>query len=481
MKEQPLFKWAVFKWVGRVLALGLVPYILVQNRAPTSTLAWIWAVVGLPWIGPLAFFIFGGDRMVRKRVREVAKVHGRRVGREAEFSAEARAMCHGLTTEDRAVAQLLARVNETPASSAEGIRLLVDAHRFYPALHEAIRQARDHVHVEFFIYQADRHGEALLREMVAAQQRGVEVRVLLDQGGCQMLAASFFDPLVEAGGKFGWFRSINPLRNRWSFNLKNHRKLQIIDGEVAFVGGMNLGGEYMGESPQYGEWRDVQAELRGEVAAELQRVFVEDWFYATEERLEGARYFPRSGRAPHRLVQVVSDGPDIPEDRIQMSVVALLNAARERAWLTAGYFVPHEPLLTALQLAAARGVDVRLLVSEKSDHPYLVQCGRSFYEALLHYGVRVFEYERGINHAKVGVFDGKWMMIGSANFDIRSMRLNFELNVVVHDPENATELERVLRDDYDKDSKEIVLDEWKRRPRMQRFLESAFRPLAPLL
>jgi cardiolipin synthase A/B len=164
-----------------------------------------------------------------------------------------------------------------------------------------------------------------------------------------------------------------------------------------------------------------------------------------------------------------------------MSLVNLLNSARHRIWLTAGYFVPKEPLLTALELAAMRGVEVRLLVSEKSDHPLLINVGRSYYEELLHFGVKIFEYEKGINHAKVTLIDDQWLMIGSANFDIRSMRLNFELNVLVRDPERAAELEAILRQDFDHDSHPIDLAEFLKRPWRQRFKESLLRPLAPLL
>jgi len=164
-----------------------------------------------------------------------------------------------------------------------------------------------------------------------------------------------------------------------------------------------------------------------------------------------------------------------------MSLVWMLQSARRRVWLTAGYFIPNEPLLTALKIAGARGIDVRLLVSAKCDHPNLVRIGRSFYEELLEFGVRIFEYECGVNHAKAALVDDLWLMIGSANFDVRSMRLNFELNVLIRDPVCAAELEATLRQDIERDSKEIMLDEFRQRPFMQRFVESALRPLSPLM
>jgi len=181
------------------------------------------------------------------------------------------------------------------------------------------------------------------------------------------------------------------------------------------------------------------------------------------------------------VVQPMPDGPDNGDDPIQMSIVLMLNSARQRVWLTAGYFAPKEPLLTALQLAARRGVDVRLMVSEKSDHPMLVNVGRSYYEELLRFGVKIYEYEAGISHAKVVLVDEEWLMVGSANFDVRSMRLNFELNALVRDRERAAELERMLRHDFECGSHRIEEEEFLARSGTQRFKESLLRPLAPLL
>ena len=477
-------KWRPLRWLARLISFGLVPYILLQNRPPTSTLAWLWTVVGLPWIGPLIFLVFGGDRVSRRHLRKVQQLEKDEGEKAAEKSrpADTEELVRGLDKLDQQISALLERVSESPTSSAGAVRLLIDGGRFFPALLEAIEKARHHAHIQFFIFRHDEWGGKIRDALIAAAQRGVEVRLLCDSGGCAGVPACFFDPLIDTGGKFSWFRSVAPMRNRWTFHLKNHRKLQVIDGAVAFVGGMNVGDEYAGGDEHYGDWRDAQVELRGAAVVPLQRVFAADWFFATDEELTSDDYYEdRSGIEPRHVVHVLADGPDIPEDRIQLAMVALLNAAQKRAWLTTGYFVPNEPLISALQLCASRGVDVRLIISEKSDHPYLVQIGRSYYEALLKYGVRIFEYGKGINHAKVATIDGQWMMVGSANFDIRSMRLNFELNVAVHDPERTAELERVLRDDTEKDSIEIDLEEFRQRPFKQRALESLFRPLAPLL
>lgn len=467
--------------LGYLLTWGIIPHIFLRNKAPVSTLAWIWAVILFPYIGPLFYFVFGTERIEREKLRTRREMAASGVRMERYLTDFTRALLDELPAAERDAVQLLSSINELAVSSVESTRLLVGGDQFYSALCQRIDEAQAHVHVEFFIWRNDARGRELLDHLVAAARRGVEVRVLVDQMGSFGLRRSFFGPLCKAGGKFAWFRTAHPLRNRWTFHLRNHRKLQIIDSQIAFVGGMNMGREYAGEDPKIGPWRDIQIELTGGVAKRLQMAFADDWFFATEEKLLDKRYYPQPHTPQRYLVQSMPDGPDSPDDPIQMSMVYMLNTAQHRVWLTAGYFVPKEPLLTALELAAARGVDVRLLISEKSDHPLLINVGRSYYEELLRFGVKIYEYEKGVNHAKVTLIDDKWLMVGSANFDIRSMRLNFELNVAIRELKRAAELEAVLANDFDLDSRPIVLEEFLKRPFSQRLTESLLRPLAPLL
>ena len=221
-------------------------------------------------------------------------------------------------------------------------------------------------------------------------------------------------------------------------------------------------------------------QLRGNVTAGLQDVFANDWYFASDEKIIEPEYYQRQGRGGTYLAQVITGGPDLPQEPMPKSIVLLLHAATKRVWLTTGYFVPDTLPFSALQICAARGIDVRLLVSEKSDHPVLVRIGRSFYEELLTSGVRIFEYSKGMNHGKVMAIDGEWLIVGSANFDNRSMRLNFELNVLTKDAERTAELEGVLLG-YFEESNEIRLADMEERPFHQRMTEAALRPFAPLL
>ena len=472
--------WSIV-WIGYLLTWATIPHILLRNKPPASTLAWIWAVILFPYGGAIFYFIFGTDRLVRQKLRatrEMDKAGGRE---ERRVSVDTATAVEHLAESERQRVDLLSRINEYAISCAEETRLLLDGGEFFAALAQRIDEARHHVHIEFYIWQDDARANAMLDRLVAAAQRGVEVRLLVDPVGSFGLRRSHFARLTEAGGKFAWFRTAHPLRNRWTFTLRNHRKLQIIDSRYCFVGGMNMGREYAGEDPKVGPWRDLQVEITGAAARKFQMIFADDWFFATQEKLVARKYYPPPECTQKLLVQPMTDGPDGPDDPIQLSIVAMLNSARHRVWLTAGYFGPVEPLLSALQLAASRGVDVRMLVAGKSDHPFLVNVGRSYYEELLRYGVKIYEYEAGINHAKVALVDEEWLMVGSANLDVRSMRLNFELNALVRDPATAADLERVLSRDFEQGSRHIVAEEFARRPRWDRFKESLVRPLAPLI
>jgi cardiolipin synthase A/B len=446
----------------------MIPWILLARKRPISTLAWIWAVMLFPFVGPIAYLLFGVDRITRarRRIHEtfLSGLHGEEVS---------------LPKREARLFRVLAGLCEYPSTTARNVEILPNATAFYPALQKAIEGAQHHIHIIFFIWESDYYGERFRDLLIAAARRGVAVRLLLDRVGSQKTREEFFRPLVEAGGKFAWFRTINPLRRHFSLHLRNHRKLQIIDGQCAFIGGMNMGRDNMGENPELGHWRDVQIKLGGNVIRPLQHVFAEDWFFATDERISGDEYFPPEEEASPHAAQVIIGGPDLECETMAESFIALLNHATRRAWIATGYFAPDERLLSALRLAALRGADVRLLITQKSDHPYLAGIAQSYYETLLCAGVRIFEYTEGINHAKTMLLDEDLLMVGSANCDDRSMRLNFELNILIRSQAAAARLEEEFFEDF-RASEELALEKFRQRPFRRKLLEALVRPLAPM-
>lgn len=460
-----------------------IPHLLLLKKRPTATLAWLWAILFIPCLGALAYFLIGTDRLKRRRLKRrnlfSARSSRQRIP-DATTDDATTALLAELPRRDRQFLQLLSRINQLPVSSASQLRILRDSVEFYPALSARIRDAKHHIHLEFYVWQMDDTGEHFLQLLAAAARRGIRVRLLLDRVGSRGLTDDGLADFRKAGGHFAWFQSLDLKRNVVALNLRNHRKLQVIDGTVAFVGGMNIGREYEGLDAGLGHWHDAQMEVVGPVACELQEVFADDWFFASGEKIAEADYFPRwSGRVRSPL-HVVLGGPDRRNEPISKSIVSLLNDASDRVWIATGYFVPDDVLLSALELAASRGVDVRLLISEKNDHPWLVSVGRSYYDELLAAGVRLFEYSAGVNHAKVALMDDRWIMVGSANLDYRSMRLNFELNLLVHSPAQNAVLAAILEHDF-ACSQEIRQAVFGRRPFRQKLLEAALRPLSPML
>jgi cardiolipin synthase len=374
----------------------------------------------------------------------------------------------------------LSTIIQLPGTTASGLQILRKGRPYYDSLQDAIRNARHSIEFQSYIWRDDEVGREFLQLLIEAVQRGVVVRVLIDELGSFWLKESYFRPLVKAGGQFSWCHTLSPLRNRYSFNLRNHRKLQIIDGTLAYVGGMNFGREYLGLNPSYGDWADVQIRMEGSVVEMLHQIFSEDWFFATGR--DDTEEPPKSSKVPEgaSYVQVLRGGPDEEDQPMLRASLALVTEARRRLWIAAGYFVPGETMLTALQVAVARGVDVRLLVSLKSEHPLLVKAGRSYYDSLLRQGIRIFEYDKGIEHSKYMVIDDDWASIGSCNFDERSMRLNFELSLLAYDRATNHQLADIFKTTISQANK-IERTAFAQRPYHEKLIESALRPLSPVL
>ena len=461
----------------------LIPSILLQKKPPVATLTWLFTIVCLPFFGPLLFFLIGPDRIRRKRLKKQEKFEGE-AGREkpesSHYDQQNAALLANLEINSKNLFQILAKINELPTSSIIDHQLLCDAASYYQSLLHCIENARHHVHLQVFIWQEDRYGTMLLEALTAAAQKGIKIRLMLDEIGSLNTSESFFQPLIDAGGMFAWFSSLHFRKNRFFVNLRNHRKIQIIDGKVGFVGGMNIGREYAGEDPKFGDWFDMQIKFSGSLCADLQQCFAEDWFYATEEKIEGDSYFPSQDQAPRYTAQVIASGPDSERDPMHKSFLALLNAARKRVWITTGYFVPSEILLTGLQMCALRNIEIRLLVPTVLDHPFMKAVSRSFYDELLPYGIELVETVDDIYHAKTMIVDDSLSMIGSANFDNRSMLLNFELNVVIHSAGLNQTLAGQLSEYFAKGSK-VVASEYDSRTFRSKLIEAAARPFAPIL
>lgn len=429
--------WLLVGWLLYLLWLG--GWIVLQKREPAATLSWLISLAALPYLGFVVYYFFGPQRIVRHRARR--KRHHASLPRDGAMdgdeSMELRTLAHATTG--------------LAPSTATDVRLLVDGGNKYPALLEAIAAARNHVHLEYYIFNPDHTGRALRDALVERARAGIKVRLLLDAVGSSRAKSRFFAPLLAAGGELAWFHPVRPWtpwKRPW-MNLRTHRKLVVIDGAVGFLGGINITDEE-DERLRDDAYRDLHLRLEGDVVRAMQEVFVEDWAYATERKDfvgDVVRAMPPVRRGSIRAQLLVS-GPDSPWEAIHRVQVGAIHAATRRVWLTTPYFVPGEAAMMALTSAALGGLDVRLLVPKVSDSWLVTWCVRSYFDDLLAAGVKVYEYGPRMLHSKALLVDDQLAIIGSANFDHRSFRLNFEASLLMEDAGVAAALARLIEREF---------------------------------
>ena len=469
-------------WTAAIGALFLVSAVVMavvivqQRRTPAATIAWLFVLVMVPVGGWLVYRFLGPLRLERKKLR-------RRESRELLDEAVG-----GLTALEAAspahreqLAKIAIAAGEAPPFRGVAVELFSEGEATYAAIAAAIAAAKHHVHLEYYIWAKDRLGTRLRDQLVTRAQQGIEVRVLVDGTGSSSARGAFWRPLVAAGGKVAIFNPVSVIswrRKRVDFRL--HRKTVVCDGRVGFSGGINITEDETHEFAGTTAWRDTHARLEGPAVLSLQRIFAEDWLYASGEELvyelEGS-YFPVEPGPGSELVQVISSGPDLDRFAIHKMYFAAINQAATRVWLTTPYFVPDEAILSALVCAAMRGVDVRVIAPAKGDSRLVDLAARSYFPELLAAGARVYEYQPRFVHAKTLVIDDDIAIVATANMDNRSFRLDFEVATVIYGKLIAAQLEAIFCADLEHciEHTPRVLRFW------ARFVQSAARLFSPLL
>ncbi len=452
-------------------------YVVLQRRSAPATMAWIFALAFFPLIGLALYLVIGPrryERRKKRRARALAAV-GRttRLDETADLGPAATQLC-----------RLLERAGgRTGKPRRAQLRVFYDGKAKYDALEAAIAGATQHIHLEYYIWEPDRIGTRLRDRLVERAKAGVEVRVLLDGFGSSKAVDRFWLPLRQAGGRLRRFNELTLLKWRPRMvNFRTHRKIAIIDGKVGFTGGMNVSDVHTSEHSGDAAWRDTHAELRGSAVKGLQFVFLEDWHYAGGGGPDLDPYLPPEEEledGPH-LVQVVSSGPDENLDAIHKLFFTSIAGATKRVQLTTPYFVPDETTLSALTSAALGGVEVTVLVPEGGDAPFVAAAARTYYDELLEAGVKIYEHpDPPVLHAKTLVAD-ELAVIGTANTDNRSFRLNFEVVIAIHDAGIADELAARFADDLAR-SRALTLDALEKEPLARRLYSSVARLFSPLL
>lgn len=394
-------------------------------------------------------------------------------------AARSQAIIQRLQASDRpsAIFDLHLAIEESivgsPLMAGNRIELLQDGPSTYSAMLEAIAGARDHINMESYILDDDDVGHRFAAALIAKQQSGVQVNLIRDSVGTLGTATAFFTRLSEAGVQIVEFNPVNPLTAKagWEVNQRDHRKLLIIDGHIAFLGGINISSVYSGSSSHLGKtaeptnalpWRDTDLRIEGPVVGELQKLFIITWAKQRGPPLAARHYFPPTEPRGNEVVRAIGSSPDDPYSLIYVTLISALRSAQREIWLTNAYFVPDPQLLATLKDAVARGVDVRLILPSSTDSWLVFHAGRAYYDELLQAGVRLYERHDALLHVKTAVIDGVWSTVGSTNLDWRSFLHNQEVNAVVLGSGFGDKMRAAFRADLAK-SREITLDAWQAR------------------
>lgn len=483
--------WIVIGEVIYVLILIFVCLrIISDTTSTTKTLAYLLFAVFVPFFGIGFYFFFGINYRNRKmyskklfenadmakRLREELYHYSRQIFNENDAALQG----------NKELAYMLLKDSMSPLTSNNSVKLLVNGENKFPEVLKALSEAKNHIHIEYYIYEDDEIGTAIGDLLIKKAQEGVAVRFIYDDFGSSSIRKKFVSSLNANGVKAFPFFKINFISFANRINYRNHRKIIVIDGKTAFVGGINVSDKYINKSADTKSlfWRDTHIRIDGPGVQYLQYLFLCDWNFCANKKIQiSENFFPRvedSTKRDNKIVQIAAGGPDSKMPVILYSLLQAINLATEEILITTPYFIPGESLLDALTIASLSGLSVKLLVPGKSDSILVNSAARSYYDDLLKAGVEIYQYTKGFVHAKTLVADRKIAVVGTANMDFRSFELNFEVNAIVYDMETANELADVFYDDI-KDAEKIDEIKWSKRPRLKQLWQKTARLVSPLL
>ncbi len=449
-------------------------FMLVENRNPVKSIAWIMVLVFLPIIGFLCYIFVG--RKFRKR--HVISKRSLLINKKSNTIDLTELPNLELTDDQRSIATLAFRNSDAALHENNDVKIFTQAEELYDNIVEDLKKAKHHIHMEYYIFLADKIGQRIMDVLKEKAREGVIVRVIIDDVGSWQLKKKKIKELRETGIEIQSFLEVGLPYINSRVNYRNHRKIIVVDGLVGYTGGFNIADRYV-EGLKWGTWRDTHIRLEGSAVLGLQKNFLMDWFFVKRELIEDSSYYPAQEKKGDCLAQIVISGPDMVWESVMQIFTKAFMEAKRRIYIESPYFLPPESLITALQTAALSGIDVRLILPRKSDAKVTLYSTYSYIDQMLKAGIRVFLYEPGFIHSKIVVTDDI-AIIGSANMDFRSFEQNFELNAIMYNNQVAEQMTEIFLDD-ENNSKEITREAWATRRISQKILESLSRLLSPLL
>ena len=465
-----------------------VVLLLLDNREPSTTMAWVMVFILLPVVGAVIYIFIGRNW---RRVDEKTKLSQQFLEDrssamlapliEAQMDRGSRLKQKKDVVHKQKLFHLLQRSSNSILTTNNAIEVLQNGSQKFPRLMEDLRGARESIHMEYFIWRSDPLTKEVRDILVAKRKQGVEVRILYDAIGSIFLDRRYVREMRAAGIEmYPYFNFLSPLKIH-TLNYRNHRKVVVVDGRIGYAGGMNMGQEYVDGGKQFDYWRDTHLRISGETVNVLQGIFVTSWYNTTGKELFDTKYFPAVPADPHELpVQVTTSGPDSRWPSIKHLYFTLISSAEKKVYIQSPYFIPDPSVHTALKMAAFGELDVRVIIAGVPDKKLPYWSAFTYFKDLLRAGVRIYHYQKGFLHAKTIMIDSEICSVGTANMDVRSFHLNYELNTLLYDERITAGLEEDFMRDL-QDSREFTLEDYQELDETVKLRNSLARLLAPLL
>ncbi len=476
------YTWEIILILYLIVIITVVAGVLSEKRNPVKTVSWITVILMLPIAG-LVFFILFGQSYRRKKIfnRKILR-DLKQIEQYSKKQVKELAKSNDLHLQNNIkTIRLLLNNSKTLLTYNNTIKILNNGANTFEDIIEELKNAKESIHLEYYIYENDNIGNRIADILIEKALQGVEVRFIYDDVGSWHIPRKFLRKLKNAGVQTHCFIPVVfPILSS-KINHRNHRKIIVIDGLIGYTGGINIADRYI-EGTKNGIWRDTHIKLQGEAVRMLQITFLTDWIFATKKTMDNtAKYLPQPtadlGSLP---VQIAASGPDSNWASIMQAYFTAITDAKHHIYISSPYFMPNEAVLTALKVAALSGIDVRIMLPEKSDSKLVHWASRSYFRELLEAKIKIYLYTKGFNHSKLMTVDGNFSTIGSVNMDERSFEVNFEITAMIYDEKTTAEVEQAFLTDLN-DCEYITLQRWKNRKHKDNFKESIARLFSPLL
>lgn len=454
----------------------------MEKRDISAAWAWLFVMLLLPGIGFIIYLFFGW-KLNQRQIFDLKAQKRLGISDMAEYQKRNPKNKPTLDTNlENDLVQMFLNTDNAILTTKNDLKIFTDGHEKFNSLFEDLKKAKHHINIEYFTIYDDQLGKKLRKILVQKAREGVQVRVLYDLFGSKGSKQKFFKELIQAGGEVTPFMKSKLGYYSFRINFRNHRKIVVIDGSVGYIGGFNIGDQYLGRNKRFGNWRDTHLRLEGSVVLQLQGRFFMDWnASAKRQKVQfSLDYFPQSNVQNNIPMQIVSSGPENDVQKIKQGYIKMIMGAKHSIWIETPYFIPDDALMEALLIAIRSGIEVRIVIPQMPDHPFVYRATEYYVQQLLKAGARIYSYQNGFMHAKTIVVDNMITSVGSANWDIRSFKLNFEANAFMYDPKVAEQIIATIKNDL-KDARELDEEYFKQQSSWKKFRQLASRLISPIL